>query len=106
MKLSNFIRTCAASLAVLGFLAVSPASFAKDPGTIHGSHTSVIKVGMSGAEVERLVGKPTGKPKWMNGTSTWTYETDDWKERCDVDFGPDGKVTGVTIFQRASSGNT
>ncbi|MDP5239496.1 hypothetical protein Q9Q94_08145 [Uliginosibacterium sp. 31-16] len=106
MKLLTFIRSSAIALAVFGFLAASPASFAKNPGTIHGAHVSVIKVGMSGAEVERLVGKPTAKPKWLDGTSTWTYETDDWTERCDVDFGADGKVKGTIIFKRANSGNT
>ena len=109
MKFSNTLRSGAAALAVLGLLAVSPSSYAA-PGdsadVVHNAHVSVIKAGMSGAEVERLLGKPTSKPKWLNGTTTWTYETDDWKQRCDVDFGTDGKVKGTMLYQRASSGNT
>ena len=110
MKFSNTLRSGATALAVLGLLAVSPASFAKDGSkaqTIQVAQLpTTVKAGMSGTEVEHLLGTPTTKPTWLNGTSTWTYETDDWKQRFDVDFGTDGKVKGTMIYQRASSGNT
>jgi len=109
MNASHLVRSSVAALAAIGFLAGSPALFAKDgmpAPTIKLDQLPVVKSGLSAAEVEHALGKPASKPVWLNGTTTWTYDTDNWTQRFDVDFGADGKVSRAMLYQRASSGNT
>lgn len=109
MNASHLFRSSVVALVATGFLATSPALFAKD-GTpapiIKLDQLPVVKSGLSAAEVEHALGRPASKPVWLNGTTTWTYDTDDWKQRFDVDFGADGKVSRTMLYQRAGSGNT
>lgn len=109
MKASHLIRSSVAALAAIGFLAGSPALFAKDATpapTIKLAQLPMVKSGMSTAEVEHALGTPARKPVWLNGTMTWVYDTEDWTQSFDVDFGTDGKVSRAMLYQRASSGNT
>lgn len=109
MNASHLVRSSVAALAAIGFLAGSPALFAKDgtpAPTVKLDQLPVVKSGLSAAEVEHALGRPASKPVWLNGTTTWTYDTDDWKQRFDVDFGADGKVSRTMLYQRAGSGNT
>ena len=106
MNASHLIRSSVAALAAIGFLAGSPALFAKDATPappLKLAQLPVVKSGLSAAEVEHALGRPASKSVWLNGTTTWIYDTDDWNQRFDVDFGADGKVSGTMLYQRESA---
>ena len=73
MKFSNIQQAAFGGFLALGLLVSSPAVFAQSQVVRQAVKTQSlpdIRSGMTKADVEKILGKPTATPTWLSGAST------------------------------------